>query len=64
MQGVIDTPLEEANTPAVLERQQVKDLPDRPRTVTDALPLSPGIVRLPDGNCVSPAAASIGARCW
>ena len=50
VQGVIDTPLEEANTPAVLERQQVKDLPDRPRTVTDALPLSPGIVRLPNGQ--------------
>jgi hypothetical protein len=50
VQGVIDTPLEEANTPAVLERQQVKNLPDRPRTVTDALPLSPGIVRLPNGQ--------------
>jgi len=50
VQGVIDTPLEEANTPAVLDRQQVKDLPDRPRTVTEALPLSPGIVRLPNGQ--------------
>jgi Carboxypeptidase regulatory-like domain len=50
VQGVIDTPLQEANTPAVLERQQVKDQPDRPRTVTDALPLSPGIVRLPNGD--------------
>lgn len=50
VQGVIDTPVEEANTPAVLERQQVKDLPDRPRTVTDALPLSPGVVRLPNGE--------------
>jgi hypothetical protein len=50
VQGVIDTPLEEANTPAVLERQQVKNLPDRPRTVSDALPLAPGIVRLPNGQ--------------
>jgi hypothetical protein len=50
VQGVIDTPLEEANTPAVLERQQVKNLPDRPRTVADALPLAPGIVRLPNGQ--------------
>ena len=50
VQGVIDTPLEEANTPAVLERQQVKNLPDRPRTVTDALPLAPGVVRLPNGQ--------------
>jgi hypothetical protein len=50
VQGVIDTPLAEANTPAVLERQQVKDLPDRPFTVTDALPLTPGILRLPNGE--------------
>jgi hypothetical protein len=50
VQGVIDTPLQEANTPAVLERQQVKDMPDRPFTVTDALPLSPGILRLPSGE--------------
>ncbi|MDP9055287.1 MAG: TonB-dependent receptor [Acidobacteriota bacterium] len=50
VQGVIDTPLEEANTPAVLERQQIKNLPDRPRTVTDALPLAPGVVRLPNGQ--------------
>ncbi len=50
VQGVIDTPLDEANTPAVLERQQVKDMPDRPRTVSEALPLAPGVVRLPDGQ--------------
>lgn len=52
VQGVIDTPLEEANTPAVLERQQVKNLPDRPRTVADTLPLAPGVVRLPNGQLV------------
>jgi len=50
VQGVIDTPLEEANTPTVLDRQQVKNLPDRPRTVSDSLPLAPGIVRLPNGQ--------------
>ena len=50
VQGAIDAPVAEANTPAVLDRQQVKDLPDRPRTVTDALPLSPGIIRLPNGE--------------
>ncbi|HEX4274756.1 MAG TPA: carboxypeptidase regulatory-like domain-containing protein [Bryobacteraceae bacterium] len=50
VQGVIETPLEEANTPTVLERQQVRNLPDRPRTVGDALPLAPGIVRLPNGQ--------------
>jgi hypothetical protein len=50
VQGVIDTPLEQANTTVTLERQQVRNMPDRPRTVTDALPLSPGIVRLPTGE--------------
>jgi hypothetical protein len=50
VQGIIETPLEEANTTTVLERQQVKNLPDRPRTVNDALPLAPGIVRLPNGQ--------------
>jgi hypothetical protein len=52
VQGVIDTPLAEANTPAVLERQQIKNLPDRPRTVIDALPLAPSVVRLPSGQLV------------
>ena len=50
VQGVIETPLEEATTPSVLDRQQVRGLPDRPQTVTDALPLAPGIVRLPNGQ--------------
>ena len=50
VQGVIEAPLEEANTPSVLDRQQVKNMPDRPATVTDALPLAPGIVRLPSGQ--------------
>lgn len=49
IQGVIDTPFAEATTSAVLERQQVKNAPDRPRTVTEALPLAPGVVRLPSG---------------
>jgi hypothetical protein len=52
VQGVIDTPLEEANTPAVLERQQIRNLPDRPRTVSESLPLAPGVVRLPSGQLV------------
>lgn len=51
IQGIIETPLEEANpAAATLERQQVSALPDRPRTVTDALPLVPGVVRLPNGQ--------------
>ncbi len=52
VQGEIETPLQEANTPAVLDREQVKNLPDRPRTVNDALTLAPGIVRLPTGQLV------------
>ncbi len=50
VQGVIEAPLDEANTPSVLERTQVRNMPDRPRTVTEALPLAPGIVRLPNGQ--------------
>ncbi len=50
VQGVIETPLEEATTSSMLERQQINGLPDRPRTITDALPLSPGVVRLPNGQ--------------
>ncbi len=50
VQGIIEAPLEEANIPTVLDRQQVKNMPDRPATVTDALPLAPGIVRLPSGQ--------------
>ena len=50
IQGVIDTPFAEATTASVLERQQIRNVPDRPRTVADALPLAPGIVRLPDGK--------------
>ena len=50
VQGVIETPLEEATSSAVLERQQVNNMPDRPRTISDALPLAPGVVRLPNGQ--------------
>lgn len=50
IQGVIETPLEESTTPTVLDRRQVNSMPDRPRTVTDALPLAPGVVRLPNGQ--------------
>jgi hypothetical protein len=50
VQGVIETPLEEATTPTVLDRQQVKNMPDRPRTVSEALPLAPGVVSLPNGQ--------------
>ena len=46
-----DLPLERATSvPDTLHRDQVKDLPTRPATVSDVLPLSPGILRLPSGE--------------
>ncbi len=33
-----------------LPAQQVKELPSRPATVADALPMIPGVVRKPDGG--------------
>ncbi len=51
VEGDTDLPLERGSTaPDTLQRDAVKDLPERPRTVTDALPLSPGILRLPSGE--------------
>ena len=51
VQGSIETPLDQGPTPAVtLDREQVKSLPNRPTTVLDALPLTPGIVSLPNGR--------------
>ncbi len=47
----VGSPLEQGpSTPVTLDRKQVKDLPDRPATVHDALPLAPGIIRMPDGQ--------------
>ena len=39
-----------SSTPAELQRTVVKELPNRPATVTDALPLLPGVVRSPQGE--------------
>jgi hypothetical protein len=44
-------PIDQASTASVeLTPQKVKELPSRPATVTDALPMVPGVVRKPDGG--------------
>jgi hypothetical protein len=45
-----------ASTPNEIPAQTVKELPGRPATVTDALPLLPGVVRVPGGGLVMSAA--------
>src|SRR3984957_1438169 len=45
------TPVDQNDAAAVeLTPQQVKDLPSRPATVSDALPMVPGVIRKPDGS--------------
>jgi hypothetical protein len=45
------TPVEQgATTSNVLSAATAKELPGRPATVTDALPLLPGVIRKPDGG--------------
>jgi hypothetical protein len=45
------TPIEQGASPAAeLRRTQLKELPNKPVTVTDALPLLPGVVRSPQGE--------------
>lgn len=47
----VESPIEQgASMPAELQRKQVKNLPSRPATASDALPLVPGVVRSPDGE--------------
>jgi Carboxypeptidase regulatory-like domain len=43
----IEQPL---STPLALDRTDVKNTPDRPASVADALPLAPAILRLPNGQ--------------
>lgn len=46
-----DAPLKQsASPPVALKREEVRDLPGKPASVADALPLAPGIVRMPDGS--------------
>ena len=45
------TPVEQgASTSNTISAQTAKELPGRPATVTDALPLLPGVIRKPDGG--------------
>src|SRR5436853_469659 len=46
-----------ASTPSELSARVAKELPSRPATVADALPLIPGVVREPGGGLVISAAA-------
>jgi len=51
VKGEASNPVTEtASSPATLSPTKAKDTPLRPATVTDALPLIPGIVRAPDGS--------------
>ncbi len=51
VEGGVESPLEQSlSTPVVLDRSEVKNMPDRPITVADALTLSPAILRLPSGQ--------------
>src|SRR5262249_41680108 len=44
-------PTEQGSTPpTTLERTELKDVPGKPATVADALPLVPGVVRTPAGE--------------
>jgi hypothetical protein len=46
-----ESPVEQgASPPTQLQRAQVKSLPNRPATVADTLPLTPGVTREPDGG--------------
>jgi Carboxypeptidase regulatory-like domain len=52
------TPVEAgASTPERLQTSDVRELPGRPATVADALPLTPGVVREPGGGIRISAAA-------
>jgi hypothetical protein len=50
VEASVDAPVDQAASPAsILKRSEIKNSVDRPATVADALPLAPGIVRLPNG---------------
>src|ERR1035437_5609711 len=56
VKGTVD-PLEQgASAPNEIPAQTAKELPGRPPTVADALPLPPGVVRVPGGGLVMSAA--------
>jgi Carboxypeptidase regulatory-like domain len=51
VEGGAESPLDQSlSTPVALDRTEVKNMPDRPASVADALPLAPAILRLPNGQ--------------
>jgi hypothetical protein len=51
VQGGSATLTEQGSSPPyALHREEVRNLPERPATVLDVLPLAPGVIRLPDGQ--------------
>src|SRR5262249_46437978 len=46
-----------ATAPVAIQPRIARELPDRPATVSDALPLSPGVVREPGGGLIISASA-------
>ncbi len=52
VKGDVSPLQQDTSTPSPLPPQSAKELPDRPATVADALPLVPGVVRRPGGGLV------------
>jgi hypothetical protein len=51
VEAAVDVPVDQATSPAsTLKRNELKNSADRPATVKDALPLAPGVIRLPNGD--------------
>ncbi|HUP05076.1 MAG TPA: TonB-dependent receptor [Bryobacteraceae bacterium] len=52
VKGTLDPVAQGASPPATVSTEAAKELPSRPATVADALPLLPGVVRSPGGGLV------------
>ena len=62
VKATADPVAEGSTAPVVLDGRTAKELPNRPATVTDALPLVPGVVREPGGALIISASAEHRAR--
>jgi len=50
IEGGAESPLQQSlSTSASIKSEEIKNLPDRPASVDDALPLAPAVLRLPNG---------------
>ena len=50
VEGGVESPLQQSlSTPVALDSSEVKNMPDRPASVAEALTLAPAILRLPNG---------------